>query len=1137
MLRPLLALLCFFFVSALEAQERESLYSRGKWKAESDTINLQTGGLNPSYFRVLTADRDSVPATAYQMDFQLGQLTLLDAELKRDSLTIEYLRWPDFLTRTYTYYPAERIVANAAGQQLFAYKDQSRSSGFIPFEGLNTAGSISRGFTVGNNQNGVMNSNLDLQITGKLSDKVHIRASIQDSNAPLQDGGYSQKIDEFDQIFMELFADNWSIKAGDIFLENRKSRFLNFNKKVQGLSTSFTFKTESSKTIVEAAGALARGQYAKSSFVGQEGNQGPYKLKGPNGELFILIISGSERVYVNGIALKRGENNDYVIDYNAGEIRFTTLFPITSDMRIAIEYQYTDRNYTRFVGYGGIQHERESWHIGGYVFTETDIKNQPLQQNLSETQIETLKQAGNDPNKMIAPSAYPDVYSENKILYKEAVDDLGVPYFVYSNNPDDALFSVQFSLVGNQNGDYQIQNSQSIGKIYQYVPAVNGVKQGNYAPVTRLIAPVRNTIMTLLGGYSPSEKTAVKAEIAVSNNDENLFSAIDDEENKGWATQVNAKQRLYTGSIWIDAFADFQFIHRNFKSLEQLYSIEFDRDWNLDFATGNQSLISGGFQVIFPEKGQVGYRLEQLDYGDAFTGSRHHLDGSWNSGAWKAHTRNSVLNAESATKETRFLRSQSDGRFHFDKNWVGARLDLEDQQETELGATRNLLPLSHRFTEVTAYIGRGDSTAVFAEIGYSHRINDSIQLGALEQVSTSHTFYLKSKWIQTQNRDLSFYANYRILNWSDSELEREKTLNSRMVYNDRFWDGLVQTSTVYETSSGSIAQQEYTYIEVEPGRGIYMWVDYNNNGIQELEEFEVAPFPDQAKYVRLYLPNQVFVKTHQNKFSQSLMLNPINWQNTQGYKRLLSHFSNQTAYSIDRRDLRKGDGFNFNPFTKDDEQLVGLNESFRNSLFYNRGRQKHSVTYTYLKNRTKNLLSFGAQENQTVSHQLMYSHLIAKTWLMALSGKTANSETNSDTYESKNYAIENRSIEPRISYLFSRNASLDLFYELQKKENVKADFEALTQHRLGTSFMYTSNNNFTVNGEVSLYKNDFTGNSFSPVAYQMLEGLQPGKNITWRLMVQRNLTRYLDLNLNYQGRTTEEFATIHTGNIQLRAFF
>ena len=97
--------------------------------------------------------------------------------------------------------------------------------------------------------------------------------------------------------------------------------------------------------------------------------------------------------------------------------------------------------------------------------------------------------------------------------------------------------------------------------------------------------------------------------------------------------------------------------------------------------------------------------------------------------------------------------------------------------------------------------------------------------------------------------------------------------------------------------------------------------------------------------------------------------------------------------------------------------------------------------------------------------------------------------------------------------------------------------ETLKQQQIGISFNYSSDSKFTVNGEFSLFNNDFVGNSLSPVAFQMLEGLQPGKNSTWRLLLQKNLTEYLDININYQGRKSDTSTTIHTGNVQLRAFF
>jgi len=44
-------------------------------------------------------------------------------------------------------------------------------------------------------------------------------------------------------------------------------------------------------------------------------------------------------------------------------------------------------------------------------------------------------------------------------------------------------------------------------------------------------------------------------------------------------------------------------------------------------------------------------------------------------------------------------------------------------------------------------------------------------------------------------------------------------------------------------------------------------------------------------------------------------------------------------------------------------------------------------------------------------------------------------------------------------------------------------------------------------------ENDFSGSAFSPAAYQILEGLQPGVNFTWRLLFQKRITKYLDANL------------------------
>jgi len=495
-----------------------------------------------------------------------------------------------------------------------------------------------------------------------------------------------------------------------------------------------------------------------------------------------------------------------------------------------------------------------------------------------------------------------------------------------------------------------------------------------------------------------------------------------------------------------------------------------------------------------------------------------------------------VLNSDGSYSETKFLRNESQVRYHVNKNWVGGSLRLEDNKE-KLVATNQLSALSQKFTEYGAFVGRGDSTKVFVELGFLHRVNDSLQNGLVQKVNTSQSYYMKSKLLQTKKSDLTLFVNYRNLKYEDNTRENEPSLNSRLLYNDQYFNQLMQVTTAYENTSGSIAQQEFTYLEVEPGQGVYTWNDYNGNGVQELEEFEVAPFPDQAKYVRVYLPNQVFVKTHQNKFSQSLNLNPIKWQNLNGFKKVLSHFYNQTSFLIERKAEQNGDNFYFNPFTSSEENLLGLNSSFRNSLFYNRGKQHHSVTYTFVQNRLKSLLSVGSQESKNASHQLQYLHLLQKTWLFSLATKTIETSLVSENYSSKNFTILGYQFNPKISYLFNKNASWDVFYEYQNKENQIGNSEKLLQNRFGTSFSYANENRITMNGEFSFYQNKFLGDSLSPVAFQMLEGLQPGKNMTWRLLLQKNLTQFLDININYQGRKSETSQAIHTGNVQLRAYF
>ena len=1123
------------------SQSQNSIY-KTKHVAVKNTIKIDSVGINSNSFSIRKKDKTIIDSTYYSVDFAKATLTF-KKPIETDSIIINYLNFPEFLTKTYKQLDDNIIVENNdQNQTLYTLSQPNTNNDFIPFDGLTTSGSISRGVTVGNNQNSVLNSELDLQITGKLNDKVSLKASIQDANIPLQESGYSQRLDEFDQVFIELFSDNWNIRAGDIDLVNADSYFANFSKRVQGLNLKLKLGEDDTQTNLFAAGAIVRGQFTTSQFIAQEGNQGPYKLQGPNGELFVLIVSGSETVYVNGIPAKRGEDQDYIIDYNAGEIIFNATFPITSEMRITVDYQFSDRNYSRFVAFGGGNYSSEKFKLGISVYSENDAKNQPLQQNLSEEQVQILADAGDDRTQMVAPSEVREELNDNRILYKKELIG-SVEAFVFSNDPNDELYRVTFTLVGANQGDYALSNINAINNIYEFV----GANQGRYAPVVQLVAPIKLQIAVVNGSYKPSEKTKISFEASGSKNDLNLFSNSDDNNNDGFAGKININQTLVKkDSLWnMDVYIDSDYISAEYRNIEGLYNPEFNRDWNLDLNNvrgiglnlGNQMLFNSGFRMFHQTKGTLNYQFEHLNFSDGFNGNRHIAQANLLLNKFNILSSSSFLNTESNINTSTFLRSYNRFTYSMKKSWIGSRIAIEDNEQRNI-ATQELTPLSQRFKSYEIFVGLGDSTKIFTEIGYKNRVNDSIKNNQLQKVNTSNTFYLDSRIIQNKNTNLSLYANYRTLKSTDKTIEDENSINSRLQFNQKLFKQIIQWNTIFETNSGRLPQQDFTYVEVEAGQGTYTWNDYNENGIQELEEFEIAQFQDQGRFIRVLLPNRVFIKTHQNRLSQTLTFNPSQWSVSENKsKQFWSHFYNQTSYLIDRKIKREGSRFNLNPFNTSEEDQLGLQLNFRNVLFFNRGKQRYTTSYTFLDNTTRQVLSVGFIENSLKSHQFNFNHKISKNWLINMLSAFDNNESISENFASKNFNFDETRFNPKLSYLFNDNSSFDMFYQYASKNNTIGDMESLNQQKYGISFTLGNSQNSAINGEFNYFSNDYIGNPNTPVAYQLLEGLQPGKNFTWSLLAQKKLTKFLDLNLSYFGRKTETSRTIHSGSIQLKAYF
>ena len=1074
-------------------------------------------------------DKDSISINNYQIiDYK--------EELKKFKDSIDNKIYPIAISKIYSKLNSDLIIENTDNMdKLYKLSKTNISNKKRNNYKVETNGNISRGVTVGSNQNSVLNSELDLQISGELSKNIKIKASIQDSDIPLQNNGYSQQIDEFDQIFIELSSNNWTIRGGDIDISESKTFFGNFEKKIQGLSINANLKDSIN---IQAAGAIVKGKYKRSQVSTENGNQGPYKIIGSNGELYVLIVSGSESVFVNGKKIQRGIDKDYVINYNAAEIIFNSTFPIMSDMRVQIEYQVNENNYNGFVGYTKLNINRNKFTHNISFYNENDIKDQPLLQNISENQIEILSSAGDNNELMSAPTGVLAAYEENRILYKKSMVNNSEIY-IYSNNPNDELYDVNFTNVGENQGDYILLINNTIENIYEYVSPINGEKQGSFDPVIQLIAPEKLQLFTYNSIYKTNSNSKINIELTASKKDKNLFSSIDDNDNSGLASKINYKSENEINNSKLSSEIDIKYVQNNFQSIQRVYNTEFNRDWDLNesvLKNYNYLFSNGIFDLQNDKLGSIKYTFEDLRLDNYYKGVKNSLNFvSNNVNNLRVNSYTSIMKSQQDSYSSEFAVSNNKVEFIHKIGWVEANYNYEKKISSGI---QNLISpdFGHKLYELKK--GFGDKEKTFLEIGYAKKVNDSIFNGTLNKVNSYERYFLNSRILSRRNSKINIYVNQNKLS-SISENKKEDFLNTKLLYNQKLFRNNIDSNLFYETNSGNLPQQEYTFIEVEPGLGMYKWIDINNNNIQELEEFEIAVFEDEGNYIRVLLPNQIFIKTYQSKFNYSIKLSLINWVKSENQiKRFLSRLSNQFQYSLDKKtNLNINPEIELNPFSLNESGLLAFNYSLKNVFYLNKSKQKYSLIYTYLKNKSKNNFSFGSTRNSNTLNKVNFIHKIDDLYLLEIISNRQEKSNWSENFTDKNFRLNEYNINPKITYFSGDNNRLNFIYKYSSIDNSIGEGEKLKQQNFGISLFLNEKDKRGFISEFNYYKNDFTGNQNTVISYVMMNGLQNGENYTWSFKFQRKLSKLLDFNFIYMGRKGENSKTIHNGTMQIKAVF
>jgi hypothetical protein len=459
--------LCVTFTLAQQAAVSSNLRQK-KISVKDTLVKLDTVSIVPGTFII-----NGVADSFYKIDYAAATLKWLQP-INGDSVSVTYRAFPFKLTSVVKRFNLDSIVKFSYTPAIFTNPYLNQTSTGYNFGNINYNGSFGRGISFGNNQDPVLNSSLNLQINGLIGDSMELAAAITDNNIPVQPDGNTQQLNEFDKVLIQLKKKNWQLNLGDIDIRQNNSYFLNFYKRLQGISYQNeipVFKTGNNKAII--SGAIAKGKFTRNIFQGLEGNQGPYRLQGANGEQFFIVLPGTERVFIDGELLQRGEDQDYVINYNTAEITFTPKRMINKDRRIQVEFEYADRNFLNaqiILGDELTVNEKLKFRLN--AFSNSDSKNTSINQELDQDQKFFLSQVGDSVQKALYPNIIRDtVFDVNKILYRIVDSTVNATIydsvFVYSVDPLMALYSLSFIDVGQGNGDYIPDINGANGRVYR----------------------------------------------------------------------------------------------------------------------------------------------------------------------------------------------------------------------------------------------------------------------------------------------------------------------------------------------------------------------------------------------------------------------------------------------------------------------------------------------------------------------------------------------------------------------------------------------------------------------------------------------------------------------------------------------
>jgi hypothetical protein len=529
----------------------------------------------------------------YMLDANRGSLLFTRALSAADTVVATYRKLPYALEPSYARWLARPL--GTPPESVFA-SPESPYYGKSIFEpgGLRVGGTKSVALVLGSEKDLTLEQALRVSVEGMLTRDVSVVARLSDENLPFVPEGASARLEELDKVFVEVRTPRLAATLGDYEVDFREGEFSTYRRVLKGALG----RADYPRIGASASAGVSRGRFLSVELRGVEGTQGPYRIVTAETE---VVVAGSEEVYLDGVRLTRGEDNDYVIDYSRGEVRFTSQQPIRTGSRIAVDFQVSGEDFKRSFATASARGRLApsaasegapaGASVGVTLLSETDDDENPVGVLLTEADRESLALAG-DQDLFVSGATFVGAGGNY-----DSTDGR----FVFAGRGE-GTFQVVFTFLGGGAGHYNVDLDPESGlRIFIFDLADSS---GDYEPVRHVPRPLAHRVLAIDARGSPAPGVSLVAEGAGSWLDENTLSGRDDGNNDGAALRLFGEWKGANlsaggrdlGDILVTARA--RRLGEGFSSFSRVDPVHFDERWN-----------TSGFQQAFSPGSVVGDRL------------------------------------------------------------------------------------------------------------------------------------------------------------------------------------------------------------------------------------------------------------------------------------------------------------------------------------------------------------------------------------------------------------------------------------------------------------------------------------------------------------------------------------------------